>query len=501
MNAQWNGISGVAKSALLITFLLLAFQVEADGASDAQTTEYANAFRISAAEAERRLEVEKDARDLKSRISEKDLRVFGGISIEHEPKHHVVVRFTGNAASHLARYTKDENFVARSVPRPLDLIKAVQQEATSILSSAGVRYMSTLDLDRSIVIIEVPDPQEASLYLNDLLKEYEFIVMRASEDFPDLFSIRGGLSAYGLHPDSRPSNHTLGFNVVDATGQVGVVSAGHVADSITHVDGDPVQMEFQGEINSGSVDLQWHRQLGAPGTLRQQQNEVYMRNIWIPVIQVNGVLNHKDLDKGVTICKSGHATGYTCGMVMDPAFRYEYGGEEGEYVLVAPLGETMAFAAGGDSGGPVLGGVEAAGLVHGGWSGIDSPRFGQALVMPVDRFSTLGLSVIVEPFSISSIADVAGPQGVDIPARVDFNGHPLFPVVRETKTVQCAPGWSCSDYNETYLEASRTPLEFAFRCNSPMPMPTATFVWRTTLTGADGVTTSAVEHRSVCNTP
>ncbi|QWP75779.1 hypothetical protein J5226_19530 [Lysobacter sp. K5869] len=104
-------------------------------------------------------------------------------------------------------------------------------------------------------------------------------------------------------------------------------------------------------------------------------------------------------------------------------------------------------------------------------------------------------------FQILSLANVAGPQGVDIPARVFYDGTPKFPVQRKTKIVECASGWSCSDYNGTYSSAAPSPLTFNFKCTPSSPMATATFRWRTTLTDANGVITNAVDHTSTCTKP
>ena len=104
-------------------------------------------------------------------------------------------------------------------------------------------------------------------------------------------------------------------------------------------------------------------------------------------------------------------------------------------------------------------------------------------------------------FQIVSLANVAGPQGVDIPARIFYDGTPKFPVQRKTKIVECASGWSCSDYNGTYSSSTPSPLTFNFKCTPSTPMPTATFRWRTTLTDANGVVTNAVEHTSTCTRP
>jgi N-acetylmuramoyl-L-alanine amidase len=106
-----------------------------------------------------------------------------------------------------------------------------------------------------------------------------------------------------------------------------------------------------------------------------------------------------------------------------------------------------------------------------------------------------------EPFKISSIPNVSGPQNTNIPANINYVGYPQFSVTRKTEIISCASGWSCSNYNGSYTSSVPSPLTFNFRCSVSSSKPTATFRWRTTLTDVDGVVTNSVEHTSTCTAP
>ncbi|MBT2746594.1 MULTISPECIES: hypothetical protein [unclassified Lysobacter] len=106
-----------------------------------------------------------------------------------------------------------------------------------------------------------------------------------------------------------------------------------------------------------------------------------------------------------------------------------------------------------------------------------------------------------KPFKIVSLANVTGPQNVSIPAQIFYEGIPRFPVQRKTKIIECASGWTCSDYNGAYSTYAASPLTFNFKCTNSSPLPTATFKWRTTLTDANGKVTNAVDHTSTCTRP
>lgn len=110
------------------------------------------------------------------------------------------------------------------------------------------------------------------------------------------------------------------------------------------------------------------------------------------------------------------------------------------------------------------------------------------------------LTAYGDKFAITSIPDVTGPQFVNIPAQIFFDGAPKFPLTRQTKTIQCASGWSCDDYNGNHSSGA-SPLAFNFKCDPSEPLPTATFRWRTTLTDANGMVSNAVEHSSTCTKP
>lgn len=189
-------------------------------------------------------------------------------------------------------------------------------------------------------------------------------------------------------------------------------------------------------------------------------------------------------------------TNYTCGEVADKNAQTSYNGVVGSYLRVHNV-SNQVMTNSGDSGGPVFGTKTAYGIVHG-RGGAGTPTRNDLYFMPVERFEVLDISVVTEPFRLDNIPSVSGPHNVNIPAEVNFKGYLRFPLKRQTQIVSCATGWNCSDYNQTYTTNVPSPLTFNYRCNVSGYTPTATFRWRTTLVGADGVTTNAIEHTSTC---
>jgi hypothetical protein len=291
---------------------------------------------------------------------------------------------------------------------------------------------------------------------------------------------------------------TLGFNVVDGSRELGIVSAGHTSDNLTYLNGVPISLSFQGEKNTGSYDFQWHKQNAdpsAPNLYLPQPNEILTPS----VVEITGTSLTSSLVVGQAVCKYGISTQKTCGLInriKSPVRRSD--GSTGYFVSVSPVVTGQVMALGGDSGGPVYRGNSALGIVSLGEDDPNDPKYGWMWYMPVARFGALGLSVVTEAFAIGTIADASGPQNTDIPVWLNFKGYPRFPVDWNVEVVSCAPGWSCSDGVVTYPDTVPPPLGINFSCDTPTSMPTATFVWRSSLTGSDGVVTDAVEHTTTC---
>jgi hypothetical protein len=99
------------------------------------------------------------------------------------------------------------------------------------------------------------------------------------------------------------------------------------------------------------------------------------------------------------------------------------------------------------------------------------------------------------PFKIDSIPASSGPQGSQVPYKVNYSGNPTFPVVMHFEPVKCAPGWACQSGTRSTTSTS-SPLTFQFSCGSGSTTTTSTF--KRWLVDADGVTTAPVEVAHTC---
>lgn len=476
--------------AALAAGLLCSLGLQAQPAGgDPIAVSYAQTYRVPVSEAQRRLARVPAIAQLEQRLQRELPESFAGLYIEHQPAYRVVVRFTKTPKALLARYTKDPVFVAQLAPRPLELLRGAQEELAAQLSSSGVAFESGVDVKASQVNLFVLDTAAAAKRLSGLMAVADYIKVQKVPALMTPTAIVGGNQV-----DGSTQRCTTGFNVFNAARELGVITAGHCDNALTYIGSPNVTLAFQSEQNGGSLDLQWNKQSG--GTAQEQSNRIKLVGGPQATMDITSETTAANLPLGATVCKMGVTTNYTCGEVADKNAQAMYAGSVGTYIRVHNASNQVMTAAG-DSGGPVFGTNTAYGLVHG-RGGTGTPTHNDLYFMPVDHFSAIGVTLLKEKFALTSIPNVSGPHNVSFQAQVFFQGVPKFPVQRKTKIVSCAMGWTCSDYNGTYTTSSTSPLTFNYKCNVTGSNPTSTFVWSTTLVGADGVATNAIQHTSTC---
>lgn len=217
----------------------------------------------------------------------------------------------------------------------------------------------------------------------------------------------------------------------------------------------------------------------------------------MPSMDITSTTPSTDYTIGEHVCKSGIITGYNCGDVVDMNHLEIFGpnNEVGSYIEVHNANnEEMNVK--GDSGGPVFGNNAAYGVIHG-RPKKNKPDHNDLLFMPIERFSILGVSVLTEPFEITSIPDASGPNGViEIP--VNFKGVPRFPVAVTIEPVTCPPPWECFPASGEFTTNQPSPFMVGWSCQADEGVPTTTFIIKTTLKDASLIQPPSVEHNLTC---
>ncbi|WP_408950201.1 S1 family peptidase [Lysobacter sp. Hz 25] len=492
MDFGYRHSARLAPAALAVGLLFsLGLNAQPTG-GDPIAVSYAQQFKVPLAEAKRRTAQVPEIALLEQRLQRELPDTFAGLYIEHQPTYRVVVRFTKTPKALLSRYTQDPLFVAQLAPRPLELLRGAQEELAAQLSQSGVAFESGLDLKTSQVNLFVLDTATASKRLSGLMAVADYIKLHKVPALMTPTAIVGGSRV-----DGATLRCTTGFNVVNATRELGVITAGHCENALTYIGSPNVTLAFKSEQNSGSLDLQWNKQSG--GTPQVQSNQIKLVGGPQATMEITSVTTSANLPLGATACKNGITTNYTCGQVADKNAQAMYNGAVGTFIRVHNASNQVMNDVG-DSGGPVFGTNTAYGIVHG-RGGPGTPTHNDLYFVPVDHFSALGVSVLKEAFSLDRIPNVSGPHNVAFQAQVFYKGVPKFTVQRRTKIISCPSGWTCNDYNGSYTSNTASPLTFNFKCTTTGSMPTATFAWRTTLIGADGATTNAIDHTSTCTAP
>ena len=484
-------IAGMQATSHVVAMVLI-LGGSAARASDLRATPvteyYVRTYGISVEEAGRRQRKVKDMAVLDLRLQRDLPDVYGGMYIEHRPRFRVVVRFTSGATTMLARYTSDSELVAETSPTSLLFLRGLQDELSARLADAGLDFVSGVDLKQSKVTVSATDLGAARRRFSGLDAFRDHVEL---SEVGQTIRLTAAITGGDRLLDPAGQNCSAGFNVFNAQGQIGVLSAGHCHDDLKHTTAPQTSLVHLGELDGGSYDVQWHRQPGSSNP-KVQSNDVKLANGALLKITSTG----PRMLLGAAVCKSGITTGVTCGEIADVDVQTNYNNALGTYVRVHNAnGDLMTDA--GDSGGPVFDDFGIAfGLVHG--RGGNGPYANDLYFMPIDRIEVLGVAVMTEAFEIAMIPSTSGPQGTDIGAEVHYKGHPRFPVTRRTINTSCPANWNCPNYIGTYAPYTPSALTFNFRCTAPSGTPSATFEYSTTLTGADGVVTSAVQHANTC---
>lgn len=478
---------------ILIVGLLCAVPSQAAPAKDAEINpgimEYARTYGVSVDEAEWRLSKEKYIGEIGQQIEEGSPETFAGIWIEHKPVFRVVVRFVGDAKTQLAKYTKDPLFVPQTAPRSYEVLVAAQADIADRLAKAGIDFESNIDLKNSEITLYVRDPAMVLRKYAAVFRVSPFIRLYKSNSFVEPTAMSGGQEL------DRTLNHrlvrecTAGFNVFDVNRELGIITAGHCVDDLTYKP-TRTKLDYQGESNGGNYDVQWSKQhVRESVTPEQQKNSIGL--------DINSVTPSASYAIGKTLCKSGVVTGYNCGQVVNKNHLENWRGQVGSYVEVHNANNEV-MTDNGDSGGPVFGPDDnsAYGIIHG-HPGADKPDHNDLLFMPIERLSALNVSVLTEPFEITSIPDASGPIGGVVPITINFKGVPRFPVAFTVKNLICPDPWVCPDGSGEFTTNVPSPLQLGLICDGE-GLPTTSFLVETTLKDASLIQTPPVQHTITC---
>lgn len=477
--------------AILLGALLPGAAFTQNNKIDPGIMEYSRTYGVSLDEAKSRAYKEDYAFEVGRRIEVNSPKTFAGIYIEHEPTFRVVVRFVGDAKTQLAKYTHDPLFVPQTAPRSLEVLLAAQADIADQLVKHGIDFTSGIDLKKSEVTLYVQDPVAVRKQFAIAFRVSPFIRVYKGSGSSDITEISGGRRVI----DQDQASCTTGFNVFDGNRELGITTAGHCENSLTYAS-PRKRLSYQGESDGGSYDIQWNNQRTSSQP-EQQKNSIDLIQGPAPSMEVTSVTSSNAYGVGKFVCKSGISGYFKCGTVANMHHLENYRGAVGSYIQVHNA-NNEPLAVEGDSGGPVfgVGDNSAYGVIHA-RGNIGDPDRNDLFYMPIERLSVLGISVLTEPFEITSIPDASGPNDQEMPITVNFKGVPRFPVTVTVDVLTCPEPWVCTGASGDITTNVPSPFVLGWICDGA-GLPTTSFQLQTTLKDASLIQPSPVQHVVTC---
>lgn len=363
---------------------------------------YAKYYGVSESEARRRAVLIADVGVIQGEIAKEFPDTFGGLYIQNVPDFKIVVQFTRDAERSLRAVTNNQSYVSALSPESFSTLRATQDVLGEEMHAKGIEFMSGINLASSSIDVYVRKLESARDTISVFRDASSYIKVHEVEGFVDPTALItrtffAGTSISGLEVGG--SKCTSGFNVKSSDGTVGLTTAGHCQNNLTHKSSSSSAAEaldYKGEKNVGSADIQWHTR--PDGRYRWEPSyDVAAGSQTRTISFVKGALS---LAVGMWVCKYGRTTYETCGEIQDLNSQSLWNGQVGTYIRATDLVDNRTMTDEGDSGGPVYGygssdgRLNAAyGMVHG--RGSPGTAYDKDLFfMSADQFAGFGLQIL-----------------------------------------------------------------------------------------------------------
>ena len=365
-------------------------QVVSDGALLEDARAYAAQYNVSDEEALRQLGLQDDVGDLRAALEANDPDTFADLEILHEPNFHVVAYFTRNGEQTIQRYiegTPLEGVVeVRQVDATLSELEAAQEEAMSYYEAHGVRVESGIDIARNRAEVYLPPRARERLSSTPQVQTARKLPAPVAEVAVDGLAVP---MTY-LFGGSAMDTCTSGFTVRAKDGREGFVTAGHCdpnpPDYSNQLKYNGTVMPFQKQNIRTTHDVQWHT---SPSPYDDKASFLDRNGQGDTTREVHRVWGRGHQVVGMSVCKSGKNTGFTCGEIVQRDYQPSYVGHaKPTFILVDRKGDGDMIGPG-DSGAPVFTGNTALGIAV---AGRNSPL--DMIYMPINFVtkSDLGIS-------------------------------------------------------------------------------------------------------------
>jgi hypothetical protein len=338
----------------------------------------ASSLGITESEAERRLALLEEARQVAAKVEAKIGNRWGGLRVTNNAStFRVEFLITGNADKELDGLTSRPEFVASKVSRSYQGLKNKFDRLLAALKAENIEYeIALLPADNIVEIRHLPNPAA-----RDVLKKFKSLLndeVRVVET-PNLVEVAATIVGGNGLSWSMPANGgavtfsgTSGYTVNDISGGGrGVTTAAHMAECSTaaasscgsgYTASSSCRSNTTIRDTRHGVDLTFARQAYAPSQdveLRKASAHKFTNKVTTQGFDytVASKVNARSYPEGTLVyCKEGTTTRYTCGTVVANNAAFS-AGQGGTFIRGQANDASKGIAQGGDSGGPVFVGV------------------------------------------------------------------------------------------------------------------------------------------------
>ena len=400
----------------LIRFLIpsiLAFSFALPATAQSEPSEaliedasvYAEMYHLDLDEAIRRLELQRAVGDLDGLLSHEEQGTYGGLFIEHQPEFRVVVQFADphgeeRLKPRIADGPLAGKVTVRQVARSLDELEAQQAAARHLAGQVEIPVDSDINVhDNRVEVYAVDADGFGSRLAASALQLPDSVTVVPVDQLAilDQVTLTGGATLTGC---------TGGFTVRrNSNGELGISTAAHCGNTQRF---NGTVLPFRAEDQSGNQDVQWHSACGLFDVSNDFQTGIGLR-------ACTGTQHRDNQAIGSFVCKWGMTTGRTCGNIQSKNYAPSYVTNAASTFIRV---DGTNLRAGGDSGGPWF--VEH--LAYGTHSGSPGGDPDDALYMPINYISSLGVSVLTfDPGPGCNLPPNAFFTWTNFGLRVDFN--------------------------------------------------------------------------------
>ncbi len=321
---------------------------------DPTVQSYATSQNITYSEAQSRLSRLNDIITVEKALQDKFPNQFGGLYVVHNPSFKVIVKMTGGGQGLLKQITSDPIFVVEKAETPINqLLQLKNKIARKVGELQGFQFSAEINVFDGTVDLRSQDSAKMqSLLSTDLQQNKNIRLIQVENVSSNTATIYGGRTLTGTQ------QCTSGFNVKYKNTDA-IVTTGHCDDTMT-LSGVTFKLVERAYRDSYQFGLDFQI-MSATGT-HTYPNEVFGSPTMRVVI--NSAPDTLTYPIDWPICVYGSTTNaQRCGKIKAKGVALKDNRGITNAVNRAVSDDGKAFNQGGDSGGPVLVGTTAIGLI------------------------------------------------------------------------------------------------------------------------------------------